>query len=196
MKKNKKILLSLFGTIAMLPISALAHTGISVTTGFGSGIEHPFAGADHVLAMLAVGLWAAQIGGGRAVWVLPAAFISLMLFGAGLAIFDIGLPFVEQAILLSVLIFGISIAAACKLPLIISTTVVGLFAVFHGHAHGTEIPLLSGALSYSLGFVLGTACFHAIGILAGIVMRKLNFEKTVRWAGGVIACYGFYLVMA
>ncbi|MGR9037284.1 MAG: HupE/UreJ family protein [Gammaproteobacteria bacterium] len=192
----KTLLLSrgLFGAMTLLPISVFAHTGIGETHGFGAGFSHPIGGADHLLAMLAVGLWSAQMGG-RALWLLPGAFVALMLAGGGLAIAGIGLPFVEQAILLSVLVLGALIAAASRQPPSACTFIVGLFAVFHGHAHGAEMPLTSAAVSYSLGFASATILLHAAGVAAGIILNKFAIEKAVRWGGAAIALGGVYLAI-
>jgi urease accessory protein len=195
MKKHLHLSLLMLGAMSLLPISVLAHTGVGETTGFGSGFRHPIGGADHLLAMVAVGLWAAQMGG-RAIWVVPSAFVTLMIFGGIFAISGIHVPYVEEGILVSVLVLGVLIAAAFKFPLAISASIVGVFAVFHGHAHGAEMPLAIGAVSYSLGFALGTALLHAVGIAGGIVLQKMNSEKAVRFAGGAIALGGIYLAMA
>lgn len=195
MKKNIQLTLWLFGVIYMLPISSLAHTGVTGTRGFGSGFGHPVGGADHLLAMLAIGLWAAQLGG-KAIWAVPGAFVAVMVFGGGLAIAGVGLPYVEQVILLSVLALGALIAAAFKMPLSASAVIVGIFALFHGHAHAAEMPLASGAVSYSLGFASATILLHAAGIAGGFALQKLNIEKAIRLAGGAIVLCGVYLTIA
>ena len=185
----------LLSVMFFLPTLAFAHTGVGATTGFGSGFAHPFGGFDHLLAMLAVGLWAAQMGD-RALWAVPAAFVALMIFGGVLAVAGIHVPYVEGGILVSVLVLGILIAAAFKFPLMISASIVGVFALFHGHAHGAEMPLVAGAISYSLGFALATALLHAAGIVGGMMLQKMNVEKVVRYAGAAIAVGGVYLALA
>ena len=145
-----------------------------------------------MLAMVAVGLWAAQMGG-RAVWAIPAAFVTLMVGGGMLGISGIPLPFVEQGILASVLILGVLIAGACRLPVVAGALVVGCFAVFHGHAHGAEMPSAMGAISYSLGFALATALLHAGGIAGGMALKVLCNEKVTRFAGVAITLGGVYL---
>ena len=145
--------------------------------------------------MIAVGLWAAQRGG-RALWAVPLTFVSMMTLGAVLGMGGITIPFAEQGIAASVLILGILIAAALRLPLIASMSIVSLFALFHGYAHGAEMPASSSGLSYGLGFVTTTAMLHLIGIGAGLAAKKLATEKTVRYAGGAIAACGLYLVIA
>jgi urease accessory protein len=181
--------------IAMLPVTASAHTGMGATTGFASGFSHPFGGLDHLLAMLAVGLWAAQMGG-RARWAVPGAFVLLMIVGGLLALSGLHLPYVEGGILASVLVLGILIAAGLKLPLSVSVLLVGGCAVFHGHAHGAEIPLAMSAVSYSLGFALATALLHALGMAGGFAMQRLNGAHALRYAGGLIAMSGVYLAVA
>jgi len=183
------------GVIALLPISVYAHTGVGQTTGFGAGLGHPIGGIDHLLAMVAVGLWAAQLGG-RAVWVVPGAFVSLMIFGGILAFSGVQVPYVEQGILVSVLVLGVLIAAAFRLPLAASAVLIGIFAVFHGHAHGAEMPLAMGAVSYSLGFALATALLHGAGIAGGLLLQRMNVEKVVRLAGAAIAVGGVFLAVA
>jgi urease accessory protein len=193
-KKGFQLGLLVLSVIAFFPVSAFAHTIIGPTTGFGAGFSHPFGGFDHLLAMFAVGLWAAQMGG-RATWAVPGAFVSLMIFGGVLAICGIHLPYVEAGILASVMVMGILIAAAFKFPVVVSAVIVGMFAVFHGHAHGAEMPLAMGAVSYSLGFALATALLHCAGIAGGIVLQKTNVEKVTRFAGAAIAISGVYLAV-
>ena len=191
-KLSMPLLLSTLCAICLLPVSALAHTGVGQSTGFGAGFIHPAGGADHLLAMIAVGLWAAQMGR-RATWAVPGAFVTMMVAGSVLGMSGVHVPFIEAGILVSVLVLGVLIAGAFKLPLAVSGTLVGIFAVFHGHAHGTEILIASDAVSYCAGFVLATASLHAVGILAGTGLRKLNIEKFTRLAGCAIALSGIYL---
>lgn len=182
------------GAISLLPVSAFAHGGVGSVTGFWSGVGHPISGADHMLAMVAVGLWAAQIGG-RAVWAVPGAFVALMLVGGVLGFSSIPLPYVEQGILVSVLVMGMLIAFALRLPVLISMIIVGIFAVFHGHAHCSEMPLAMGALSYSAGFAIATALLHAAGIGGGTLLQRLGSVKATRLAGAAIALGGVYLAV-
>ncbi len=177
-----------------LPVIALAHTGIGETTGFMHGFTHPIGGADHLLAMTAVGLWAAQIGG-RALWAVPFAFVAAMILGGTLGFSGVLLPFIEEGILISVLILGVLIAGAFKLPLTYSVLVVGFFAIFHGHAHGAEMPLSTGAASYTAGFALATAALHLAGMGLGIVLQKANLQTVSRLAGSAIALSGVYLAI-
>jgi len=178
----------------LLPSFAYAHVGVGETSGFLHGLAHPTSGLDHVCAMLAVGLWAAQMGG-RSVWAVPLTFVSVMALGGALPMLGIRLPFVEQGIVLSVLLPGVLIAASIRLPLWLSSGMAGLFALWHGHAHGTEMPALASGMSYALGFVLATALLHAIGIAFGFGMQRLARERVVHFAGSSIALCGVYLAI-
>src|SRR5574340_22733 len=185
---------------ASLPSFAFAHTGaghagIGESGGFMLGLIHPAGGLDHVCAMLAVGLWAAQMGG-RSVWAVPLTFVSVMALGGALPMSGIGLPFAEQGIVLSVLMPGVLIAASVRLPLWLSTGIVGLFALCHGHAHGAEMPALSSGMAYALGFMLATAVLHIIGIAFGLGMKNLARERVVHFAGAGVALCGVYLAVA
>lgn len=184
-----RLLLSL---ATLLPSLAYAHTGGAEAGGFVHGLAHPASGLDHVCAMLAVGLWAAQTGG-RSVWAVPLAFVGVMALGGALPGLGISLPLVEQGIVLSVLLLGVLIAASVRLPLVLSSGMVGLFALWHGHAHGTEMPAAAGGIGYALGFVLATAALHAIGIAFGVGMRQRAHERVIRAAGTGIALCGIYL---
>ena len=186
-----KLVIMLF----FLPGMALAHTGVGETTGFMHGFGHPIGGADHLLAMVAVGLWAAQVGG-RALWVVPCTFVGVMIFGGILGFTGVPVPFIEQGILLSVLILGILIAGAFKVPLVYSAMIVGLFAIFHGHAHGAEMPVAMGAAAYTIGFALATAMLHLAGIGLGMLVSRINLPAVTRFAGGAIALSGVYLAVA
>lgn len=177
--------------LLLVPSLAQAHVGAGGTHAFSHGALHPLGGLDHLCAMLAVGLWAAQMGG-RALWAVPLTFVGVMTLGgvAGMSGWD--LPLVEPGIVLSVLLLGVLIAAAVRLPLAASMILVGLFALFHGHAHGTEMPFDASGLAYATGFVLTTAFLHAAGIGAGIGLQKLASPVGVRFAGATIAlCAGW-----
>jgi urease accessory protein len=145
--------------------------------------------------MLAVGLWAAQTGG-RSVWAVPLTFVGVMALGAFLPMLGIGLPFVEQGIVLSVLLLGVLIAAAVRLPLLLSSSMVGLFALWHGHAHGAEMPELASGIGYALGFLLATALLHVAGIAFGLGVRHWARERVIHAAGASIALCGAYLAVA
>ena len=189
----KKILASLL--LLSAPALALAHPGSEHATGFAHGFGHPLGGTDHFLAMAAVGLWAMQLGR-QALWLVPATFVGVMLLGGVLGFSGIEVPFIEQGILLSVLVLGVLIAGAFKLPLAVSAAIVGVFAIFHGHAHGAEMPADMGALPYTFGFAFATALLHLIGIAAGALLHRANLNLVNRVMGGVIALGGVYLAVS
>jgi urease accessory protein len=155
--------------IAMFDSPVFAHPGPDHIHSLASGILHPLTGADHVFVMASVGVWAASVGG-RAVWAWPATFITVMLAGFGAARLGLQISFVESAISASIVVFGLLAAAGIKAPLAFGAVIVGLFAFFHGHAHGTEA-MAAGVLPYAAGFTLSTAMLHAAGI--GLGMRSL-----------------------
>jgi urease accessory protein len=181
--------------VLMLPSLAPAHPGIGATAGFCGGLAHPLTGLDHMLAMVAVGLWAAQCGG-RATWFVPLAFGLVMIPGSLLGMAGISIPFAQKGIIASVLVFGVLAAAAVRLPLVASSVIVGLFALFHGHAHGAEMPATASGSLYSLGFLLATMALQCSGIAAGLTAQKIGSMKLSRYVGGAIAVAGLYLVFA
>ena len=183
---------SLVALFALMPILAQAHPGHGPANSFLSGLNHPLHGLDHILAMVAVGLWASQLGG-RSLWAVPATFVGVMMAGGALGMMGLPLPLVETGILLSVLVLGVLIASAARLPLAASMGVVGLFALFHGYAHGTEIPLAASGLSYGFGFVAATTLLHASGIALGLAAQKMVTASAVRFAGVAIAICGLCL---
>jgi len=185
----------LLASLALLPALAQAHHLPGQTGGFASGLGHPLHGLDHILAMVAVGLWAAQ-SGGRSLWLLPLTFISLMTVGGALGLMGVQMPMVEAGILASVLILGVLIAAAARLPLAAGMTVVGLFAVFHGHAHGTEIPHAVSGVSYGIGFVLATLGLHACGLGLGLAAQNRFNVPVIRFAGAAVVIAGLCLWLA
>jgi urease accessory protein len=159
---------------------------------------HPILGWDHLLAMVAVGLWAAQRGG-RAVWILPVSFVGVMALGGIMGTSGIDLPGVETGILASVLVLGILIAAAARFPIAIGAAVVAIFALFHGHAHGTEMPQTSLGIAYSIGFCTATALLHASGIALPNALRKFSAAEQGRWiryAGAGLGLAGVALILA
>ena len=182
------------------PLPVWAHIGLEYPSGLGhpsglgAGFLHPLGGLDHLLAMFAVGFWAAQLGG-RAVGVIPGAFLVVMLAGFGLGMVGTPLPLVEQAILASVVIMGLLIAAAWKLPLVVSCLIVGLFAICHGHAHGTEMPLALNGWAYAGGFAASTLLLHVAGLGLGLVVRAVALEPVGRFAGAAMVLAGVYLVL-
>ncbi|EEF58195.1 HupE/UreJ family protein [Pedosphaera parvula] len=189
---KKSSLLALF---AFVPLLAQAHHLPGESNGFTSGINHPIHGLDHILAMVAVGLWAAQLGG-RAIWMVPTAFISLMTLGGALGMTGMHLLMVEAGIMASVLVLGLLITASARLPLIASMAIVGVFALFHGFAHGAEMPSAASGVSYGLGFVVATAALHACGLGFGMMAQKRATTPFVRFAGAAIAVTGVCLWLA
>jgi urease accessory protein len=177
-----------------LPFAVSAHTGAHDTYGLFSGFAHPFSGLDHLLAMLAVGIWTIQMRH-KSMWLLPAAFVSVMLLGAVLGLSGLGLPYVETGIALSVLVFGLLIASAIRLPTAFGVCLVAVFALFHGYAHGTEMPA-GVASGFMAGFALATALLHISGMASAILLRKFNADLAVRVAGGAMALSGMYMVLA
>ncbi len=181
--------------LLLFPIMALAHTDVGQTTGFAYGFGHPFSGADHMLAMVAVGLWASLVGG-RAVWVVPSTFLAVMIIGGFLGFSGISVPFIEEGILVSVLVLGVMIAGAFKLKPTYGAIIVGIFAIFHGHAHGAELPAAIGAASYTISFALATAALHLAGIGLGLLLKQINLPAIDRIAGSAIILGGIYLTIS
>ena len=182
--------------VVLTPVVAFAHTGVGGTSGFVQGFGHPISGLDHLLAMLMVGVFAWQLGG-RALWLVPMAFVVVMAVGGTLGIAGIGVPFVETGIALSVAVLGAMVAFNVITPTATAIGVVGLFAIFHGYAHGAEIPEDAGGLAYGAGFIIATALLHLAGISAGFLMGKAG-EKYgpvgVRLAGGLAIVAGVVLL--
>jgi len=164
---------ALVAALSLVPTAALAHTGIGDAHGFVHGLAHPLGGLDHVLAMVTVGIFAWQLGG-RALWLVPATFVLVMAAAGALGLYGIAVPFVEFGIAASVIVLGAVVALGVKAPLAAAMGVVGLFAVFHGHAHGTEMPVDAAGASYAAGFMLATALLHLGGIALGVVIGRVG----------------------
>ena len=180
--------------VILLPAMAFAHQETGSITGIVSGLKHPVSGMDHVLAMISVGLWGAQLGA-PAVWMLPVAFPMVMAFGGMLGLMGIALPGIEIGIAVSALVLGAMILTESRPPLWFSAALVGFFAIFHGHAHGTELPVGSSGLLYSIGFVASTGMLHGLGIAVGLVHHFRGGRLAIRAAGGVVSAAGvFFLV--
>ncbi|MFG1190293.1 HupE/UreJ family protein [Xanthobacter flavus] len=178
--------------LTLLPQFAFAHTGVGDVHGFSHGFAHPLGGLDHLLAMVTVGIFAWQLGG-RAVWAVPATFVGLMAVGGALGISGIDVPFVELGIALSVIVLGGVVAFGVKAPLAAAMAMVGFFAIFHGHAHGAEMPADASGLAYGLGFMSATALLHVAGLGLGMAIGRfgeLHGEKFVRGAGAAVAVAG------
>ena len=179
--------------VTLSPTAAFAHPGGGDVHGFAHGFAHPFGGLDHVLAMITVGLFAYQLGG-RALWLVPASFVLAMTAGGALGLWGIPVPFVEAGIALSVLVLGAIVALGVKAPVAVAMAVVAAFAVFHGHAHGTEMPLDTAIAPYAAGFVLATALLHAGRRHARAADRTASASAYgrlgFRLSGGLVALAG------
>lgn len=179
-------------TVLMLIAAAaplLAHERSGQAEGFWTGLQHPVSGLDHVLAMGAVGLWGAQLGA-PAVWALPVAFPMVMAVGGFLGLVGIAVPGVEIGIAASAIMLGLVVTAEARPPLAAAAALVSLFAIFHGHAHGAELPPEQNGLTYSIGFVIATGCLHAAGILMGLLHAWRAGRIAVQISGAAIAGSG------
>lgn len=173
------------------PVQAHVEQGQAV--GFVTGLEHPWSGLDHVLAMIAVGLWGAQLGN-PALWILPVTFPMVMAMGAMMGLLGIPVPGIEIGIAVSAILLGAMVLGEVKPKLYIATVMVGFFAIFHGHAHGTELPAGQSGLLYSMGFVIATGVLHGIGILIGTIHRWPAGKLALRGAGAFIAAMGVFFL--
>ncbi len=183
----RKILAGLIATLCITS-PAFAHTGGAIG-GLTSGLLHPITGLDHVVAMVAVGLWGGILGG-AAVWQLPVIFPLVMAFAGALGAVGIPLPGIETGIALSGVVLGSMVLLMLRPPLAVAVTLVGLFAVFHGHAHGTELPVAANPFTYAIGFVVATGSLHLAGIAFGQLVKWPVGKIAVRAAGGLIALAG------
>ena len=173
--------------------TAFAHVQQGEAAGFLTGLRHPVSGLDHVLAMVAVGLWGAQLGA-PAIWLLPVAFPLVMAMGAMLGLMGMPLPGIEYGIAASAIMLGAVVMFEVRPPLAAAAILVGFFAIFHGHAHGTELPPGQSALLYSIGFVMATGCLHAAGIGIGTVHRWSWGRTVLRVAGAVVVVGGVFFM--
>ncbi|MGE0061513.1 MAG: HupE/UreJ family protein [Xanthobacteraceae bacterium] len=165
-----------------VPGTAMAHVGAGSTASFIAGFGHPYGGLDHIAVMIAVGLWAA-LKGGRALWLWPCVFVGVMLAGGLLGMAHVPVPFVEPAILASVVVLGLLVALAADLPVWLGAAIVGVFAVFHGHAHGSEVAETVGGIEYMAGFALATASLHAVGLGVALTLSSARLRPLVQLAG-------------
>ena len=179
--------------LALVPAAARAHAEHGHGGGFVAGFLHPISGPDHVVAMVAVGLWGAVLGP-PALWVLPVAFPLVMAFGGLLGLLGIPIPGVEIAIAVSGLVLGLMVLLEVKAPLGLAALIVAAFAVFHGHAHGSELPAGGDALAYSLAFVVATGMLHLVGILLGETRRWPGDRRFVQAAGALVALVGLFFL--
>jgi urease accessory protein len=194
---KQRIIAVVTGLAALVFAAApgLAHEEAGSMGGLVSGFLHPLFGPDHVVAMVAVGLWGAFLGR-PAIFILPIVFPLVMAFGGAAGIAGVPLPHVETGIALSAVVLGLMVLIAAKPPLAVAAIAVGAFAVFHGHAHGTELPQAASALTYALGFVVATGLLHLCGIGLGLLTRWKAGEFAVRGGGAAIAATGLWFLMA
>lgn len=190
MRQKSFFILAILLTPALAQAHETAHFG-----GLASGLSHPVLGLDHLLAMLSVGILSAQMGG-RAIWSVPSAFVGVMLVGGLMGIYGVPFLSVELGIAVSVLVLGIALAAEKKLPTSLAILAVAFFALFHGHAHGTEMPEIAAPALYALGFIIGTAAIHTAGVLIGLIAKGFtNGPHLLRYLGASIAGIGFHLII-
>ncbi len=187
-------LLSVFVAPALLSTPAAAHIISGTQGGFGSGFAHPLTGPDHFLAMFAVGLWGAQMGG-RAVWTLPVTFPMIMVVGGVAGMAGITLPSVEIGIALSIFALGLAIALAWRPAEWVALALIAFFALCHGHAHGVELPLSADPADYAIGFVLATGMIHLSGIGVGLGLNKPMQGRLSRGLGALIGLSGIYFLV-
>lgn len=168
---------------------AFAHSDAGASSGFISGLTHPIGGLDHIAAMVAVGLWGAFLGR-PAIWLLPIVFPVIMAFGGVLGLFNFPIPAIETGIAASAVVLGLMVALAVRAPLWVAAILVGFFAIFHGYAHGQELPSSANPLAYSIGFVISTGVLHMVGITLGLLTKLPKGDWLVRAGGGAIALAG------
>jgi urease accessory protein len=189
--------LAVAAALVLLPGVAFAHSGHGDAAGITHGFMHPLGGLDHVLAMVAVGLYAALLGG-RALWLVPATFVAVMALGGAAGVAGYALPYTEIGIALSVVVFGLAVALHVSLPTLAAMALVGVFAVFHGHAHGAEMPQSLSGTEYAAGFLVATALLHGAGIALGLGIGKLSEiggRRVAQAAGGAMALAGVVLLV-
>jgi urease accessory protein len=179
--------------MVLWPLLASAHVEAGRAEGFLAGLHHPVSGLDHVLAMVSVGLWGAQLGA-PAMWLLPVTFPLVMALGGTLGLLGMPLPGVEIGIALSAFVLGLAVSTAWRPPLWAAAVIVALFAIFHGHAHGTELPAGASGLLYSMGFVAATGLLHATGIGIGLIHRWRWGRGALRAAGAAVAAAGAFFL--
>jgi urease accessory protein len=184
--------LALLAVLVWAP-AAHAHVQQGQAAGFFTGLGHPVSGLDHVLAMIAVGLWGAQLGA-PARWLLPVTFPMVMALGGMVGLLGVPLPGVEVGIAASAILLGLAVTSALRPPLAAAVALVGFLGIFHGHAHGTELPAGQSALLYSMGFVMATGCLHGVGIAVGLIHRWPWGQTLLRGAGAVVTLAGVFFM--
>jgi urease accessory protein len=193
---HRRLIPAFAAAVSLVPTAALAHTGIGDAHGFVHGFAHPLGGLDHVLAMVTVGIFAWQLGG-RALWLVPSTFVLMMAAAGALGLYGVAVPFVEVGIAASVIVLGAVVALGVKAPLAATMGLVGLFAVFHGHAHGTEMPVDAAGAAYAAGFMLATALLHLGGIALGFVIGRVGDIRgrlVYRVAGALVTLVGLAIL--
>ena len=179
--------------LALWPLVAHAHVAPGQVVGLLTGFRHPWSGLDHILAMIAVGIWGAQLGA-PAIWLLPVTFPMVMACGGFLGLIGVHLPGVEFGIAASALLLGAMVSLEARPPLLWAAVLVGIFGLYHGHAHGTELPDGQSGMLYSMGFVLATGCLHAAGIALGLIHPLPAGRWGLRGAGACIAIMGLFFI--
>ena len=178
---------TLLAVVWSAPVHAHVQTGEA--SGFLTGLRHPVSGLDHAVAMIAVGLWGAQLGA-PALWLLPVTFPMVMALGGVIGLLGVPLPGIEVGIAASAVLLGLVVMFALRPPLAVAVALVAVFAIFHGHAHGTELPPGQSALLYSMGFVVATGCLHSVGIAIGVIQRWRWGQTLLRAAGAAVTLAG------
>lgn len=186
--------LSLLAPLTLLPGAAAAHTQVGLQGGLASGFMHPILGPDHLVAMVAVGLWGAQLRA-PAIWLLPITFPALMAVGGLVGILGLPLPLVEAGVSLSAVVLGVLVALAVRLPLAAAVAIVAVFAIFHGYAHGAELPDAVNPLAYGVGFVVSTGLLHLAGILIGLTVHWPVGARVVQACGVAVAITGAWYLL-
>ena len=193
MQNSKSAPLVVWILLLFWPLAAWAHVESGQAGGFSSGLLHPVSGLDHVLAMVAVGLWGAQLGQ-PAMWLLPVAFPMMMALGGMLGLIGVPVPGIEIGIAVSGIVLGALILGQMKMPTPAALGIVAFFAIFHGHAHGTELAAGQNAILYSLGFVIATGTLHAVGITLGLIHRWNAGRVALRCAGSLVLAGGLFFL--
>jgi urease accessory protein len=179
--------------LMVVALPASAHSGAGIAGGFAAGFMHPLSGLDHLLAMAAVGIWGAFLGR-PLMWMLPVAFPLVMVVGGVLGIAGVPLPHVEMGIAASVIVLGLAIAAAWRAPVGLAVAIVAVFAIFHGHAHGTELPSAAAPEAYAAGFVISTGLIHLTGISIGLLGKVPHGAAILRSTGAAITAAGVWIL--
>jgi len=192
-QRTPALTVAFYVIILLWPLAAWAHVESGQAGGFLSGLSHPVSGLDHVVAMIAVGLWGAQLGM-PALWILPVAFPMLMAVGGMLGLIGVPVPGVEIGIALSAVVLGALVLGRLRLPLAAAVAVIAVFAVFHGHAHGTELAAGQNAMLYSIGFVIATGLLHGVGVAVGLIQRWELGSQALRGAGALVLAAGLYFL--